>query len=128
MTCKNHHQAKRNKHGQCVQCVRDAVRRYKAEHPDRAAAQRKAWIDSGTGAKSIRNSQRRRKMLDVPPEPEPGTPCECCASPIKGVPRADHNHETGRFRGWLCPRCNTGLGYLERPGFVECARAYLERK
>lgn len=24
----------------------------------------------------------------------------------------DHDHETGMFRGWLCHRCNTGIGSL----------------
>lgn len=24
----------------------------------------------------------------------------------------DHDHETGMFRGWLCSRCNSGLGWL----------------
>ena len=24
----------------------------------------------------------------------------------------DHNHEAGMFRGWLCSRCNSGLGWL----------------
>ena len=24
----------------------------------------------------------------------------------------DHNHKTGTFRGWLCSRCNSGLGWL----------------
>ena len=24
----------------------------------------------------------------------------------------DHCHETGDFRGWLCKKCNTGLGLL----------------
>jgi hypothetical protein len=28
----------------------------------------------------------------------------------KGVWCADHNHITGEFRGWLCHKCNLGLG------------------
>ncbi len=24
----------------------------------------------------------------------------------------DHNHETGDIRGWICNRCNTGIGNL----------------
>jgi hypothetical protein len=39
--------------------------------------------------------------------------CECCGKPPskKGL-SLDHCHSTGKFRGWLCTRCNVGIGAL----------------
>ncbi len=40
--------------------------------------------------------------------------CDICNKPISGRKiQFDHDHKTGAFRGWLCPYCNTGLGWLE---------------
>ncbi len=62
--------------------------------------------------------------------------CECCGEKSGVAGRgaanralcADHNHETGQFNGWLCVRCNSGIGQLgdsiER---LELAVAYLKR-
>lgn len=37
--------------------------------------------------------------------------CECCQKiPLKWA--LDHDHSDDSFRGWLCDRCNTGLGKL----------------
>jgi hypothetical protein len=37
--------------------------------------------------------------------------CECCKQPpLKWA--LDHDHEDNSFRGWLCERCNTGIGSL----------------
>ena len=37
--------------------------------------------------------------------------CECCKEvPIKWV--LDHDHQDDSFRGWVCDRCNTGIGKL----------------
>ncbi len=40
----------------------------------------------------------------------------------------DHDHVTGAFRGWLCNRCNTGIGFLgDNVKGIKKALAYLER-
>ena len=51
---------------------------------------------------------RRKLHKEAPPRPEV---CECCGKkPIKWC--LDHNHDDKTFRGWICDRCNTGMGKL----------------
>ena len=42
--------------------------------------------------------------------------CAICGVPEYELPSRlyiDHDHETGKVRGLLCPSCNTGLGHLK---------------
>lgn len=58
----------------------------------------------------VKNQTNIRKRLhqDAPPKPEF---CECCGNkPDKWC--LDHDHSDNSFRGWLCDRCNTGIGKL----------------
>lgn len=38
--------------------------------------------------------------------------CECCGKVSDSPLVLDHDHETGKFRGWICIKCNLGLGRL----------------
>jgi hypothetical protein len=42
--------------------------------------------------------------------------CDCCGKSAKDRPRGklcmDHDHDTEQFRGWICDRCNIGIGKL----------------
>lgn len=58
----------------------------------------------------------RKRRNNFPKYPCPGY-CEICLAPVVdgGKPMAcsDHNHQTKKWRGWLCSYCNTTLGALE---------------
>lgn len=68
-----------------------------------------------------------RNALKVTHMEEP-IECECCgAMPSKRL-HFDHCHVTGRFRGWLCGKCNTGIGLLgDSLETVMLAVQYLQR-
>ena len=53
--------------------------------------------------------------------------CECCGKTNTRL-FIDHNHTTGIFRGWLCHKCNSGIGLLgDQLEGVEKAIKYLRR-
>ena len=57
---------------------------------------------------------------------DPTKPCEICGKVVKLV--IDHNHETQKFRGFLCSMCNSGLGYFgDDLSVLKSAVEYLER-
>ena len=60
------------------------------------------------------------------PYPENGH-CELCGrvSLIRRL-HADHDHTTGRFRGWICYGCNTALGRLDEIG-KDAVETYIAR-
>lgn len=42
--------------------------------------------------------------------------------------KGQHEHVTGKFRGWLCRRCNTVLGMIEDDtNLLEMLIAYLDK-
>jgi hypothetical protein len=54
--------------------------------------------------------------------------CECCSKETE-ILVVDHDHKTGKFRGWLCKTCNIGIGKLgDNISGVENAIYYLKKR
>ncbi len=52
--------------------------------------------------------------------------CEVCG--IAGKICFDHNHKTGKFRGWICSHCNFALGNVkDNPRILIALANYLKR-
>lgn len=59
------------------------------------------------------NAYLQRKKEKLAGRPKPVT-CEVCSGrgDAKGIV-FDHCHNTDKFRGWICGRCNKVLGYVQ---------------
>lgn len=88
-----------------------AVTRWRAKNPEKHLAYVRKW--QLANPEKVREAGRRYKNLPQPDRPAPLT-CECCGgAPDKGkVLALDHCHQTQTFRGWLCGKCNRGIGHL----------------
>jgi len=62
---------------------------------------------------------------------EQGGGCAICHASTNVLGRAlyvDHDHKTGKVRGLLCHKCNTGLGsFRDSPALTRSATLYLEK-
>ena len=53
--------------------------------------------------------------------------CDCCGKETES-PHLDHDHKTNKFRGWLCMKCNVGLGnFNDNIEGLEMAMRYLRK-
>lgn len=88
-----------------------ATRKYRADYYQRTKEQ-----------------QRSRRGLPEPTRPCPSA-CELCGKIQTAKSLClEHCHTTGKFRGWLCNSCNTGIGLLgDTLEHVKRAAEWLER-
>lgn len=94
--------------GECARCTRKL-----RDRPKNPTAPRRKYQNSYRERKFGLSETDVIKIIE-----EQKNCCKICSKPFeeskfgrKG-PMLDHCHKTGRFRGFLCLQCNTGLGSL----------------
>jgi hypothetical protein len=91
---------------------RAANRRWAKRHPEITAELKRRWVadnpEKVAAAKKRASEQSKllRERLVGSPMPDE---CEICQRTNVTL-AADHDHATGKYRGWLCHNCNLSLG------------------
>jgi predicted SprT family Zn-dependent metalloprotease len=74
-----------------------------------------------------RSLERARSKRQAAGRGTPGS-CEACGDVVPAR-HWDHDHTTGRFRGYLCRRCNSALAFAkDSPERLHALVAYLQRQ
>lgn len=108
---------------------REQMRDWRSKNKERAVATRRSYYLSG---KEFFCNFARRYSLDVREaekiyKTKPSI-CEVCKISCERI-CYDHNHQTGKFRGWLCNNCNTSIGQArDDPTLLKALAIYLEER
>jgi hypothetical protein len=99
--------------------VKERVRQWQRDNPDRVSAQRRRYKADGRKAAVDRRSYLRRKFGISPEEYDvlraaQGGVCAICgaAGRTDTSLHVDHDHRSGRIRKLLCFSCNAAIGHL----------------
>jgi Recombination endonuclease VII len=119
----------------CTRCQYEAMGRWVIANPDKHRQHGREWMrfnadkyQTEEARAKMRDWWRKKNNIPTPTRPKPKT-CECCDRKLEaGKTHLDHDHITGDFRGWLCNRCNLGIGQLgDCIEGLEKGIAYLKR-
>ncbi len=104
----------------CTRCQYEALSKWVRHNPEKHREHGREWARNNadhyhTEEHRAKDRERWRaaRGFPTPTRPTPES-CECCGTKLLGGAQThlDHCHKTGKFRGWLCNRCNRGLGYF----------------
>lgn len=126
--CSKGHITERFLTGTCVDCSRIAIAAWAKRNPEEGNRRSAEWRRLNPARSREVQIRSKRKAMGIPdatrPQPER---CELC-NRIPKTWHLDHCHMTGKFRGWLCNRCNLSLRHLgDCIEGLELAIAYLRR-
>lgn len=116
---------------QCKACMLLKKKEYRDKNPEIHRASSKRWKDNNEEAVYFKWVTRKygiTKQNYLTLWQAQGGLCSICETPL-GVdkrPAVDHDHVTGKVRGLLCSKCNTGLGqFNDNPDLLLLACDYL---
>ena len=113
--------------GKCRTCYDRDLKERNPEYAERQRANHAAWVDGSgrdwkreydrayaaknRGQKSARDREAALAAFGLTWEDE-RSECDICGESAYRRLDIDHDHASGLFRGFLCGRCNKGLGLL----------------
>lgn len=95
----------------CKPCKRIVNRKYYSKNRERLLEKLRNVDPS---IKALRNKRTRNCILkkqEIRAGRSKTSICEVCGN--GGRIHWDHDHKTGKFRGWLCTQCNTSIGMVK---------------
>lgn len=110
--CSKGHVAKRHLTGTCVECAKLSVAAWASRNPGEGNRRSREYYARHPERVKANSVKSKRKAMGIPAaeRPKPDA-CELCSAAGRQM-HLDHDHETGKFRGWLCNRCNMAMGVL----------------